>query len=117
MVTVYLTFGNDRDSHPFSQAVLAHKLISLKRACNSFNNSISSFLKSQSFDIKGKSLRIQWCLKALFANWLYKILIIKSVMKQTCQSETKTTDYTDPFTVVRAYWVIRKRRWKNQTFV
>ena len=43
----------------------------------------SPFLKSVRFDFKGKSLRIQWCLKALFANWLHKILIhvIKSVIK------------------------------------
>ena len=47
--------------------------------CNSFNNSVSPFFKSQRFEFKGKSLRIQWCLMALFANWLYKILKIKSV--------------------------------------
>ena len=47
--------------------------------CNSFNNSISPFFKSQRFEFKGKSLRIQWCLMALLANWLYKILKIKSV--------------------------------------
>ena len=45
--------------------------------CNSFNNSISPFFKSQRFEFKG--LRIPQCLKALFANWLYKILKIKSV--------------------------------------
>ena len=44
--------------------------------CNSFNNSISHFFKSQRFEFKGKSLRIQM---GLFANWLYKILKIKSV--------------------------------------
>ena len=42
------------------------------------------FLKPKRFDFNGKSLRILSCLKALFANWLYKILIhvIKSVMQQ-----------------------------------
>ena len=51
----------------------------LKLMCNSVNNSISPFFRSQRFEFKGISLRIQWCLKALFANWLRKILKIKSV--------------------------------------
>ena len=51
----------------------------LRLMCNSFNNSISPFFKSQRFEFKGKSLRIQWFLMALFANWLHKILKIKNV--------------------------------------
>ena len=49
--------------------------------CNSFNNSIPPFFnyKSQRFEFKGISLHIKWCLKALFANWLNKILKIRSV--------------------------------------
>ena len=47
--------------------------------CNSFNNSISPIFKTQRFEFKEISLRIQWCSKALIANWLYKILKIKSV--------------------------------------
>ena len=40
--------------------------------CNSFNNSISPFLKSERFDFKGKSLRMQWCFKALFVTGFIK---------------------------------------------
>ena len=49
--------------------------------CNSFNNSIPPFFnyKSQRFEFKGISLHIKWCLKARFANWLNKILKIRSV--------------------------------------
>ena len=49
--------------------------------CNSFNNSIPPFFnyKSQPFEFTGISLHIKWCLKALFANWLNKILKIRSV--------------------------------------
>ena len=55
------------------------RLLCLKLMCNSFSNSISPFFKSQRFEFQSISLRIQQCLKALFANWLYKILKIKSV--------------------------------------
>ena len=53
--------------------------VMLKAYVQLFNNSISPFFKSQRFEFKGISLCIQWCLKALFANWLCKILKIKSV--------------------------------------
>ena len=50
---------------------------------DSFNNSIFPFFKSRRFRFKGISLRIQWCLKALLANWLNKILKIQlQCMKQ-----------------------------------
>ena len=71
MAMVYLTFGEVE-----TLTLLGHKLIKSMYATLSIIQS-PPFLKSEHLDFKGKSLRIQWCFKALFVIGFIKFLYMR----------------------------------------